>query len=128
MQIKKPSRGKALSKSKMRSLFELGVAVAEFVHATSCIYQLLLPCIEGMRVSGDLHLHQRIFNAVHLDRVPGVGAGTRNELIACSHVLEYTKAVVVWMNVFSHDERFTSFRRAAKIMVYPCQTRRPLSA
>ena len=111
----------------MRSLFELGVAVAELVHTTCCIHQLFLSCVEGVRVSGDLHLHQRIFNAIDFGRVPGVGAGTGNELIACSHVLEYTKAVVIWMNVFSHDERFTFLRRAAKIMVYPCQTRPTLS-
>ena len=112
----------------MRSLFELGVAVSEFVHATSCIHQLLLTCVEGMRVSRDLHLDQRIFNAVHLDRVPGVGAGAGNELIACSHVFKYTKAIVFWMDIFSHNEHFASLGRAAKITVYLCQTRRPLSA
>jgi hypothetical protein len=83
-------------------LAELGVAVAELVHAARRIDQLHLAGVERVGEHGDFHLDQGVLRAFHFNGFFGVGAGFVEDNIAGAHIFEGAHAVALGVNSFFH--------------------------
>ena len=96
----------ALSLRSLGILHSLGLsqALLELVHAASGVHKLLLAGVKRMRIGADTHQIKGIFIAVlPFSRFSRLHTRVGEKRIACRSVTKDNWAIILIMNVFSHE-------------------------
>jgi hypothetical protein len=83
-------------------LTRLTVAAHELVYATSCVNELRLTSVEGVRSRRDFQLNNGVSFAFEFYSVVSLASRTREEHVTVRHILEYYGTIIFRVKTFFH--------------------------